>query len=260
VISELCCFSSLLAPHSWLLALDWSIFGQPAFDGSGNYFTFLLVGLGWTVLLSFSAFALALIVGFLVGVLRTVPSGTLRAIAFGYTELFRNVPLLVQLFCWYFVFPELVPLVGPWVKEAVSPLGQQIAASCLCLGLFTSARVAEQVRAGLEPLLSRQRLAGLALGLPLRDVYGLVLLPITYRTLVPTLTSEFVNTVKNSAVASTIGMVELARQSQQLGEFTAHWYESFIAVTLLYALLNGAIILFSRWLERRWRIIGTIGK
>ena len=174
-------------------------------------------------------------------------------------EIFRNIPLLVQLFLWYFVLPEIIPGLGTWFKQGLSPLLQQLITGVLCLGFFTAARVAEQVRSGISALGSGQRGAGLALGLNLSQVYRLILLPVAYRIIVPTLTSEFLNTIKNSAVASTIGLAELSRQSQQLGEFTAHWYEAFIAVTLLYGMINIIVMVAARYLERAARLPGYIG-
>ncbi|MGA8657584.1 MAG: amino acid ABC transporter permease [Chthoniobacterales bacterium] len=239
--------------------LDFGIFGQPAFDGSGTYFRFLLVGLQWTLLLSVSAWVLAFVLGSIVGVLRTLPNPILSKVGACYVEIFRNIPLLVQLFLWYFVFPDIIPVFGTWFKQGLKPGLQQFAAGVLCLGTFTAARVAEQVRSGINSLPPGQRPAGLALGLTLRQVYIRILLPVAYRIIIPTLTSEFLNIIKNSAVASTIGLVELSRQSQQLGEFTAHWYESFIAVTVLYGVVNVTVMLLSRLVEKLTRLPGYVG-
>jgi glutamate/aspartate transport system permease protein len=239
--------------------LDWSIFFQPAFDGSGTYLRFLLVGLEWTLLLSVTAWILAFVVGSIVGVLRTLPGKLLPGLGAAYVEIFRNVPLLVQLFIWYFVLPEIVPVFGTWFKQGLSPIFQQFISGVLCLGFFTAARVAEQVRSGIDALGRGQRAAGLALGLHRMQVYQLILLPVAYRIIIPTLTSEFLNIIKNSAVASTIGLAELSRQSQQLGEFTAHWYESFIAVTLLYGIINVTVMIVARFLERVTRLPGYVG-
>jgi glutamate/aspartate transport system permease protein len=239
--------------------LDWGIFFKPAFDGSGNYLRFLFVGLQWTLLVSILSWILAFFVGSLIGILRTFPGRFLPMLGAVYVEVFRNIPLLVQLFLWYFVFPEIVPGLGTWFKQGFSPLLQQLISGVLCLGLFTAARVAEQVRSGINSLGRGQRGAGLALGLNLMQVYRLILLPVAYRIIVPTLTSEFLNTIKNSAVASTIGLAELSRQSQQLGEFTAHWYEAFIAVTVLYGIINITVMIASRFLERAVRLPGYVG-
>jgi glutamate/aspartate transport system permease protein len=208
---------------------------------------------------SILAWILAFFVGSIIGILRTFPGRFLPALGTIYVEVFRNIPLLVQLFLWYFVFPEIIPGLGTWFKQGLSPLLQQLISAVLCLGLFTAARVAEQVRSGINSLGLGQRGAGLALGLNLPQVYRLILLPVAYRIIVPTLTSEFLNTIKNSAVASTIGLAELSRQSQQLGEFTAHWYEAFIAVTLLYGMINIIVMVAARYLERAARLPGYIG-
>ena len=238
---------------------NWAIFLQPSATGEGTYLAWLLEGLKWTVALSLGGWVIALLVGSLVGVLRTVPNRWLAQLAASYVEVFRNIPLLVQLFIWYFVLPELLPGgLGDAFKQ-LHPLAQQFSAALLCLGLFTAARVAEQVRSGINSLPRGQKAAGLALGLTLPQVYRHVLLPMAYRIIVPPLTSEFLNIFKNSAVATTIGLIELSRQAQQLVDFTAQPYEAFIAVTLLYVLINVTVMFLMRRLERKVRVPGYLG-
>ena len=238
---------------------NWDIFLSPTPSGESTYLGWLIEGLQWTVTLSLGAWIIALILGSLLGVLRTVPSRWLSGIAAVYVEIFRNVPLLVQLFIWYFVLPELLPAgLGEAIKQS-DPMTQQFFAALLCLGCFTAARVCEQVRAGIQSLPRGQRNAGLALGFTLPQTYRFVLLPMAFRIVLPPLTSEFLNVFKNSAVASTIGLIELSRQSQQLVDYTAQAYEAFIAVTLLYVLINVTVMLGMRWLERRTRVPGYIG-
>jgi glutamate/aspartate transport system permease protein len=193
------------------------------------------------------------------GILRTVPSRVARGIAAAYVELFRNVPLLVQLFLWYFVAPELVPpRLGLWFKQ-LDPVLQQFVAAMLCLAFFTGARLCEQVRAGIESLSQGQRAAALAVGFTLPQTYRFVLLPLAFRIILPPLTSEMVNLVKNSAVASTIGLLELAAMGRQLVDYTAQPYESFIAVTVLYVALNALVLWGMRRAEGRARVPGLIG-
>ena len=139
------------------------------------------------------------------------------------------------------------------------PRPVQFLASLVCLSLFTSARVCEQVRAGINALGRGQRSAALALGLTLPQAYRYVLVPVAARIIVPPLTSEFLNVFKNSAVCSTIGLLELAAQGRQLVDYTAQPYESFIAVTLLYLVMNVAIMVLMRQVERRTRVPGLIG-
>lgn len=235
---------------------DWAIFLQTVPSGETTYLGWLMVGMGWTVALSLSGWLLALLVGGMVGVARTLPWRGVAVAAGGYVEVFRNIPLLVQLFAWYFVLPELLPVAWGNAVKQWHPLTQQFLAAWLCLGLFTAARVAEQVRAGIQSLPVGQQQAALALGLTLFQTYRHVLLPRTLRLVIPPLTSEFLNIFKNSSVATTIGLVELSRQAQQLSDYTAHPYEAFMAVTLLYLLLNVVIMAVMHRLERQLALPG----
>lgn len=238
---------------------NWGVFFQPTASGDDIYLGWMFYGFKMTIALSLTAWVLALLLGALVGVLRTVPNKTLSGLATAYVELFRNIPLLVQLFIWYFVLPELLPeSLGNAFKQS-NPIMQQFLASMLCLGLFTSARVAEQVRAGINSLPPGQKNAGLAVGFTLPQTYRFVLLPMAFRLVVPPLTSEFLNIFKNSAVCSTIGLLELAAQGRQLVDYTAQPYESFIAVTVAYVIINVTVMLLMRKFEQRIAVPGYIG-
>ncbi|MFT3848135.1 MAG: amino acid ABC transporter permease [Propionivibrio sp.] len=238
---------------------NWGVFLQPSATGNGSYLDWMFYGFKMTIGLSLSAWVMALLLGAVVGVLRTVPNRVLSGLAMAYVELFRNIPLLVQLFLWYFVLPELLPTnLGDAFKQS-NPVVQQFLSSLVCLGLFTSARVAEQVRSGINSLPPGQKNASLAIGFTLPQTYRYVLLPMAFRLVVPPLTSEFLNIFKNSAVCSTIGLLELAAQGRQLVDYTAQPYESFIAVTLAYALINVVVMFAMRWLEARVRVPGYLG-
>ncbi|MGL4410490.1 amino acid ABC transporter permease [Zoogloea sp.] len=238
---------------------NWGIFMSPAASGEGSYLDWMLSGLQTTVTLSLSAWIMALALGSLMGVLRTVPHKGLSFLAASYVELFRNVPLLVQLFIWYFVLPELLPFgLGDAFKQ-MNPLTQQFVSAMVCLGFFTSARVCEQVRSGINALPRGQKNAGLALGFTLAQTYRYVLLPMAFRLVVPPLTSEFLNIFKNSAVCSTIGLLELAAQGRQLVDYTAQPYESFIAVTALYLVINVVVMSLMRVVENKTRVPGYLG-
>jgi len=237
----------------------WGVFLQPTSTGGDTYLGWMFYGFKMTIALSLSAWLIALVLGAVVGVLRTVPNKWLSGVATGYVELFRNIPLLVQLFLWYFVLPELLPTsLGDAYKQS-DPLVQQFLSSVVCLGLFTSARVAEQVRAGINSLPPGQKNAGLAMGFTLPQTYRFVLLPMAFRLVVPPLTSEFLNIFKNSAVCSTIGLLELAAQGRQLVDYTAQPYESFIAVTLAYLIINVVVMFAMRRVETRVAVPGYIG-
>ena len=241
-----------------LAVLDFSVFLSPSPEAGTNYLTYLLGGALWTVILSVLNWVIAFVIGSVIGVFRTLPSPTLSKVGACYVEIFRNIPLLVQLFIWFNVVPELLPGFGPWFKHLPS-FWQQFTSATLCLGLFTAARIAEQVRSGLRSLGRDQYGAGLALGLNIRQVYNLVLLPVAYRIIIPTLTSEFLNLIKNSAVASTIGFVELARRSESMAELKSTVFEALLAGTLLYGVINLIILFFSRALERSTKLPGLLG-
>ncbi|MEC5342191.1 amino acid ABC transporter permease [Brenneria populi] len=239
---------------------NWGIFLQEAPFGNTTYLGWILSGLKVTVTLSICAWIIAFLVGSLFGILRTVPNRFLAGIGTCYVELFRNVPLIVQFFTWYLVVPELLPTdIGMWFKSELDPNIQFFLSSMICLGLFTAARVCEQVRAGIQSLPRGQKAAGLAMGLTLPQTYRYVLLPNAYRVVVPPLTSEMLNLVKNSAIASTIGLVDMAAQAGKLLDYSAHAYESFTAITLAYVGINIIIMFIMQLVEQKIRLPGNMG-
>jgi glutamate/aspartate transport system permease protein len=236
---------------------NWGIFFQLSPDGVHTYLGTLLIGTGWTLATALSAWCLALALGSLVGVLRTTPHPWLVRLGTAYVELFRNIPLLVQMFLWYFVLPELLPTeLGDWLKQLPDA---SFYTAVVALGFYTSARVAEQVRAGIMSLARGQRMAALALGLTLPQAYGYVLLPMAYRIILPPLTSEFLNIIKNSAVALTIGLMELTARARAMQEFTFQVFEAFTAATVIYIAITIVVTFGMRWIERRSAVHGFIG-
>ncbi len=220
------------------MRVDWDIFcssttggghiaGCFGKGGESSYLQWLLSAWGWTATVAVLGFLVALLLGVLVGTLRTLPARPwLNRIAAGWVELFRNIPLLVQVFLWYHVAPVFVPAlkaVPSWLLVSVA------------LGLFTSARIAEQVRAGIQSLPRGQRNAALALGLSNAQAYRRVILPVALRIMLPALTSEAMNIVKNSSVAFAVSIAELTQFALQAQEETARGIEIYLAVTLLYA-------------------------
>ncbi len=194
-------------------------------DGDLTYLQWMISAWGWTVSVALLALSIALFCGLTVGTLRTHPSKLLAALAACWTELFRNIPVLVQVFLWYHVLPVFVPV----LKSASSFL-----LASMALGLFTSARIAEQVRAGITALPTGQQQAATALGLSLWQQYRLVILPQALRLILPTLTSEAMNIVKNSSVAFAVSVTELTLFAMQAQEETARGMEIYAGVTLLY--------------------------
>jgi len=238
--------------------MDFSVFFQPAFSGGGIYLDWVLSGIKWTLLVSILGWVIAFSVGSLLGILRTTPVPALRWIATIYVEVFRNVPLLVQMFIWYFVLPEIVPTgMGDWLKTRM-PV-PEFWNAVLCLGFYTASRVAEQVRSGIQSIPRGQTDAGLAIGLTLPQVYRHVLLPMAYRIVIPPLTSEFLTIFKNSSVALTIGVLELTAQARQISEYTFRTFEAFTVATVVYLVITLAVALVMRVLEKKVRVPGYIG-
>ncbi len=174
-----------------------------------------------------------------------------------WVEIFRNVPLLVQMFLWYFVIPEFIPPLKRWMVST-EPAYAQFIAAVMCLGLFTSARIAEQVRAGIQSLPRGQRNAAMALGLTQMQTYRHVLLPMAFRIVIPPLTSETMNLIKNSSIALTIGLAELTFRARELGEYTFNFFEAFTAATLVYIIIAMSANRVMAHVERRVAVPGFI--
>lgn len=235
---------------------NWNIFWQESPSGIGTYMDTLLAGLKWTVALSVSAWVMALVIGTIIGTIRTMPNKWAARMANAYIELFRNIPLIVQMFLWYFVVPELVPVsVGNWLKSLPNA---SFVTAFLALGFFTSSRIAVQVAAGINALPRGQQMAGTALGLTLPQTYRFVLLPTAFRIIIPALTNEFAAIIKNSSVALTIGLVELTAAAYSMREFTFQTFESLTAATIIYIIVSGVALLLARVVEKRAAVPGFI--
>ncbi|UTH76749.1 amino acid ABC transporter permease [Chromobacterium sp. IIBBL 290-4] len=239
---------------------DWYVFFKPTGVGSEIYLNWFVSGLGWTLAVGLTGWVIALLVGIVAGVARTVPNRWVAGLATAYVDLFRNVPLLVQLFIWYFLVPDMLPQgAQTWFKQDLSPTTSQFLSVVVCLGLFTAARVAEQVRTGIQALPRGQRNAALAMGFSLGQTYRHVLLPQAMRVIIPPLTSEFLNIIKNSSVASLIGLAELLAQTKQTAEFSANIFEAFTLATVIYFVINMTLMLTMNALEKKLRVPGTMG-
>ena len=224
---------------------DWGILLQEPYWG------WLWTGLGWTLLLSLGSWAIALIVGITAGVARSMPSRVIPAVASVYIQVFRNVPPLVQLFLWYFVFPEVAPEdLGLWIKRELP--NPEFVTAIVGIGLFSGARVAEQVRAGVAAVGIRLMPAALATGLRPLQAFRLVVLPLGLRAIFGPLTSEFLITVKMSSISLTIGMLELTAQSRHIENYTFHGLEAFAVATAVYLVLGLAVTGLMRAIDGRF--------
>jgi glutamate/aspartate transport system permease protein len=228
---------------------DWQVFLQDT-GGGETYLQWLMSAWGWTLSVALCSLVVALIVGSLMGILRTTPNKAFVLLGNAWTELFRNVPLLVQIFLWYHVIPSI------FLSLRSVP---SFVLVVFALGFFTSARIAEQVKAGIQTLPKGQRYAGLAMGLTLPQTYRYVLLPMAFRIVIPPLTSESMNIIKNSSVAFAVSIAELTMFAMQAQEETSRGIEIYLAVTGLYFISAFAINRIALFIENRVQVPGMIG-
>jgi len=228
---------------------DWQVFLQDT-GGGQTYLQWMMSAWGWTMSVAVLALIVALFFGSLMGILRTTPNKLLVFIGNAWTELFRNIPLLVQIFLWYHVIPSLF-----LTLRAVPSFVLVVFA----LGFFTSARIAEQVRAGIQSLPKGQTYAGLATGLTRVQTYRYVLLPMAFRIIIPPLTSESMNIIKNTSVAFAVSIAELTMFAMQAQEETSRGVEVYLAVTLLYFVSAFAVNRLAALIERRVQVPGLLG-
>jgi glutamate/aspartate transport system permease protein len=236
---------------------NWGIFFEEVATGGAKYSDWLFEGLRWTIAISLSAWVMAMILGSIVGVIQTTPLKWLAIAGDVYVEIFRNIPIIVQMFLWFFVLPEILPeFAGTWLKQKLPY--PEFSTAVVSLGFYTSSRIAEQVRAGILALPKGQTMAGLAMGFTLPQVYRFVLLPMGFRIIIPPLTSELMNVIKNSSVALTIGMLELTAQARQMNEYTFHGFETFTVATLLYMIVCFAANRLMALIEWKSKVPGYI--
>ena len=231
------------------MSWDWNVF--LADDGSGRtYLQWMFNAWGWTLAVAGVSWVVAMVFGALFGTLRTLPNSPwLTRLANAWVELFRNIPLLVQIFIWYFVVPKVFPA----MKDLPS-----FVLVVFALGFFTSARIAEQVREGIQALPRGQRYAGMAMGFTTAQTYRYVILPMAFRIILPPLTSESMNLLKNSSVAFAVSIAELTMFAMQAQEETSRGVEIYLAVTLLYAASAFAVNRIFAVIEKKVQIPGHV--
>ena len=236
---------------------SWHVFLAPSPDGEGTYLYLLLLGLVVTLITAMAAWIVAFAMGCVIGTARTLPLRSVRYTAGCYVEIFRNIPLLVQMFIWYFVVPELVPQqFGVWLKSMPEA---SFVTAVVALGFYTSSSVAVQVAAGINARPRGQTMASMALGLTLSQTYRYVVLPMALRTIIPSLANDLTSTIKNTSVALTIGLLELTARAKAMQEFSFHVFEAYSAAAVGYVLINLIVVNMMRGLERKVAVPGFMG-
>lgn len=211
---------------------DWSIIT------SGTYHDWLVAGVIVTLKLSVISIALSFIAGLVIAVMRMGRNRPLRWFAHAYLEFFRNTPLLVQIFFWYFGSYRVLPVVvNDWLNE----VGFEFAAAVIALTIYTSAFIAEDIRSGVLSIPKEQMEAARSAGFSYLQSMRYVILPQAVRITIPPLINQFLNLAKNSSLAMTIGVMELTYQARQVESYTFKGFEAFTAATVVYVVISLAI-------------------
>lgn len=231
--------------------LDFSFLTQKVATGYDQvYLDWILTGAAYTVSISVTAFIIAMVLGVLMGTLRTT-QGVWRKVANVYFEVLRSIPFIAQLFVAYFILPSLL------MPELIKKLDNDmvvLVVGTVALGIFMSVRVTAQVFAGIEALPAGQKMAAKALGFKPWQIYTKFLLPQALRNIMPTLTSEAMNTVKNSAVLSTIGLADLTLQAQSIIDYTALPLEAFACIVVGYFIINYIVLGLMKLVEKSVKV------
>lgn len=230
---------------------DWSVLW------TGESGRWLLQGVATTLEISLLAWLLAGALGILSGAMRTAPFQALRRLAGAYVEFFRNVPLLVWMFFWYFAVPPLLPA---GLQDWLLSHGVEFWAGLFALGIYHGARFSEVIRAGIQSIPRTQFEAALSTGLTTLQSYRFVIVPVALRLIIPPMTNESLNLLKNSSVALTIGVAELTFQTRQIETYTARAFEALAAGTVIYLALCLALAGVMAKVERRFAIPGMIAR
>ena len=208
---------------------DWSIIT------SGKYFDWLVSGLITTLKLSAISIVLAFLLGLIIAVMRMAHNKPVRWFAHAYLEFFRNTPLLVQIFFWYFGSYKILPsFINDWLNET----GFEFAAAAIALTIYTSAFIAEDIRSGVLSIPKEQMEAARSAGFSYIGSMVFIILPQAVRIAIPPLINQLLNLIKNSSLAMTIGVAELTYQARQVESYTFKGFEAFTAATVVYLALS----------------------
>lgn len=231
---------------------DWSVLWRHP------YGVWLLKGIWLTLKIGFLGWIIALFLGILVGTLRVTPWRWLRFISTAYTEVFRNIPFLVQLFFWYYAGPMIFgENLGRQINQII---GLNYYMAIVALGIYTASRVAEHMRAGFASISRDQYQAVLSTGMTQYQMYRYVIIPYALRIILPPLTTEFLTIFKNSSIAMTIGVAEITFMSYRIDAETFHGLEATTGAMFIYLVLCMTVVRFMGIIESKFKIPGMIGR
>lgn len=202
---------------------------------SGEYGQWIIDGLIVTLKISALSIVLSMALGTLIAVFRMSKVKPLEWFSLAFTEFFRNTPLLVQIFFWYFGSDAVLP---KSVNEWLYAHDFEFAAGTIALTVYTAAFIAEEIRAGIFAIPKNQLEASRATGLSFIQAYRFVILPQAFRIVIPPLISQSLNLIKNSSLVMTIGVMDLTYMARQIESYTFHGFEAFTVATLIYLCIS----------------------
>ncbi|MDN5785677.1 MAG: amino acid ABC transporter permease [Pseudorhodobacter sp.] len=198
-------------------------------------------GLVGTLTLSGLAFALAFLIGLVIALLRLSDLMVGPAVARVFLEVIRNMPLLVLLYVFYYVFGPIFGL-------------DRYSASVLCLAFFHGALMSEIFRGGINAVARGQWEAAESIGMTKGQIYRYIILPQSVKFMLPPMTSEVVNMIKSSAIVSVIAVVELTTVGRNIISDTYMSFEIWFTIAAVYMAVTLIISTFASYLERRYAV------
>ncbi len=199
------------------------------------YSEWIVQGLVTTLKISAVSIVFSLALGTIVAVFRLSRVRPLVWFSLAFTEFFRNTPLLVQIFFWYFGSHAVLPdFLNQWLYKQ----DFEFAAGVIALTVYTSAFIAEEIRSGVFAIPKTQLEASRACGLSFLQAMGYVILPQAFRIVIPPLISQFLNLIKNSSLVMTIGVMDLTYMARQIEAHTFHGFEAFTVATGIYLTIS----------------------
>jgi polar amino acid transport system permease protein len=205
----------------------------------------LIQGVQITIALTIVSFAMGLVIGLLVALMRDSRLRVLRGISWTYIWIFRGIPTLIQLFIVWQALPQLFPaLRGQWFSPFL--------ASTIALSLNEAAYAAEIMRGGLLSVDDGQRVAARALGMPPSKVFGKVVAPQLIRVAIPPMANDFITLLKITSLASVTSLRELMTNTQAAVSSSFRFAEWYLAAGIYYLILVSIFMVGQSWLERRY--------
>lgn len=206
-----------------------------------GYFFYFLQGAKWTIIVSIVSVFFGVLFGFLLTLLKRSKIGVLRGIAAIYIEIVRGTPLLLQIFMVYFGLGRIIKI-------------EAVIAVIIALSLNSAAYVSELIRAGIEAVDKGQMEAARSLGMPEGMGMKLIVVPQAIKNILPAVGNEFVAIIKESSMASTLGVAELMYGAKVAGSTTFSYFEALIVSAGFYFLMTFSLGRLMKYIERRMKV------